>query len=45
LAQAAQRCEATLVIATHDARVQATLELLFIHEKRLHSIDLLPNSL
>jgi putative ABC transport system ATP-binding protein len=45
LAQAAQRCGATLVIATHDARVQAALEVLFINKKSLHRIDLLPNSL
>ncbi len=35
LAQAAQRCDATLVVATHDARVQGILEPHFLDKKGL----------
>jgi putative ABC transport system ATP-binding protein len=35
LAQAAQRCTATLVIATHDGRVLPALEAVFTNENGL----------
>jgi putative ABC transport system ATP-binding protein len=41
LAQAALGCGATLVVATHDARVQPVLEGFFTNEKNLRRIDLL----
>jgi putative ABC transport system ATP-binding protein len=41
LAQAAQRCQATLVLATHDARVQTALESIFTHQNSLQSKHLL----
>ena len=37
LAQAAQRCTATLVVATHDARVQTALNTVFTNENGLQS--------
>lgn len=40
LAQAAQRCQATLVVATHDARVQPLLEPYFLNENRLQAIKI-----
>jgi putative ABC transport system ATP-binding protein len=40
LAQAAQRCQATLVVATHDARVQVLLEPYFLHKNGLQAIKI-----
>lgn len=40
LAQAAQRCHATLVVATHDARVYTALEPLFRHQNGLQTIKI-----
>jgi putative ABC transport system ATP-binding protein len=40
LAQAAQRCQATLVVATHDARVQTLLEPYFVHKNGLQAIKI-----
>jgi putative ABC transport system ATP-binding protein len=40
LAQAAQRCQATLVVATHDARVQKLLEPYFSSKNGLMSLSL-----
>jgi putative ABC transport system ATP-binding protein len=40
LAQAAQRCQATLVVATHDARVQPLLEPYFLHKNGLQAIKI-----
>jgi putative ABC transport system ATP-binding protein len=40
LAQAAQRCQATLVVATHDARVQTLLEPYFLYESGLQTIKI-----
>jgi putative ABC transport system ATP-binding protein len=41
LAQAAARCGATLLVATHDTRVQTTLEAVFTNENGLQSKHLL----
>ena len=38
LAQAAQRCQATLVVATHDARIEPVLAQHFKHENGLQTI-------
>ncbi len=40
LAQVAQRCQATLVVATHDARVQAWLEPYFSNKNSLQTIKI-----
>jgi putative ABC transport system ATP-binding protein len=40
LAQAAQRCQATLVVATHDARVQTLLEPYFLCKSGLQTIKI-----
>jgi putative ABC transport system ATP-binding protein len=40
LAQAALRCQATLVVATHDARVHSVLEPHFRHENGLQAIKI-----
>jgi putative ABC transport system ATP-binding protein len=45
LAQAAQRCQATLVVATHDARVEGVLKPYFEGENRLQSSRLLREQL
>ncbi len=45
LAQAAQRCGATLVIATHDGRVSSVLQEIFTDAKDIHCIHLLNSSL
>ncbi len=45
LAQAAQRCAATLVVATHDARVSTVLESIFTNKNSLQSMYLLLNKL
>jgi putative ABC transport system ATP-binding protein len=40
LAQAARRCQATLVVATHDARVQSVLAPHFKHQNGLQAIKI-----
>ncbi len=40
LAQAAQRCQATLVVATHDARIEPVLAQHFKHENGLQTIKI-----
>jgi putative ABC transport system ATP-binding protein len=45
LVQAAARCGATLLVATHDARVQTTLEAVFTNENGLQPKHLLLNQL
>jgi putative ABC transport system ATP-binding protein len=45
LAQAAQRCQATLVVATHDARVEGVLKPYFEGENRLQSSRVLHEQL
>jgi putative ABC transport system ATP-binding protein len=40
LAQAALRCQATLVVATHDARVQSVLAPHFKHQNGLQAIKI-----
>jgi putative ABC transport system ATP-binding protein len=40
LALAAQRCQATLVVATHDARVQTLLEPYFLYKSGLQTIKI-----
>jgi putative ABC transport system ATP-binding protein len=45
LAQSAQRCQATLVVATHDARVEGVLKPYFEGENRLQSSKLLRGQL
>jgi putative ABC transport system ATP-binding protein len=45
LAQAAQRCQATLVVATHDARIEPVLAQHFKHENGLQTIKILREQL
>jgi putative ABC transport system ATP-binding protein len=45
LAQAAQRCQATLVVATHDARTEPVLAQYFQHENGLQAIKVLREQL
>ncbi len=40
LAQAAQRCQATLVVATHDARIEPVLAQHFKHQNGLQAIKI-----
>jgi putative ABC transport system ATP-binding protein len=40
LAQAAQRCQATLVVATHDARIEPVLAQHFKHQNGLQTIKI-----
>ncbi len=45
LAQAAQRCQATLVVATHDARIEPVLAQHFMHINGLQTIKILREQL